>query len=702
MNTENNPSSATRLFLQRSAKVLPPFLSKLLLCVLAVSLPMLLSARAAQKLWTGAAADTLWSTTANWSPAGLPGPSDNVTFTNLGAADAPLVLGGAVNTVVDGGFSSSINSLGFRNIEGSHNLDLPNLAMLTVAGASATDVAFIADDGQPAIMFVGSGQADGAADVVYTSIAGNFLVVSNLNANLSVMQGSVTSGSHWATLDLSGLNGFNCIVSNVLVAHDFGDPVMRPNGTLILAITNFIQANMISLSDAYQNAGSGGSGSLLNLGHANTVNVDRIRIGSHKCVGTLSFTAGDSGSAIFRNTAGNGREISWEIGDEFEPNTALGYYTSNQAIGVMDFTGGTVDALVDRITLGRGQTNAPTRTGDGNGTLTFGRGTIDANYLEMGVQVTGGASAGRGILNVNNDDGITPASMIIRSNLVMAVQLPGNTEATGSTAAVNINGGILSVAGDIIDGGGSSTINVNPGGVLDLKPAGDTTSGSIMVDVLNLNDGTLVNYATLSVSNISVGGSLTEFAVDATQTILPIAAGAIGTLAVTGDLRLRGTVDMDIKKVGSTKTADKIAVSGALDFGGTLKVRLSGSAVLALGDKFTLFTAASFANSFPSLILPPPGPGLTWTNKTAIDGTIQVIASPEPATPPTLAIRKSGTSVTISWPSAYTSFSLRGQTNAPGVGLTKTWGPVSGVSGNAITLPIDPLNGSAFFQLFQQ
>src|SRR6185295_17525514 len=114
----------------------------------------------------------------------------------------------------------------------------------------------------------------------------------------------------------------------------------------------------------------------------------------------LSFATGlGSPSATFRNAAGTGRQISWELGDEYEPNTSLGYFTSGQAIGLIDFTGGTVDAMVDRITLGRGQTNAPTRTGDGNGTLTFGNGTINVNYVEMGVQLSDGGSAGRGILN---------------------------------------------------------------------------------------------------------------------------------------------------------------------------------------------------------------------------------------------------------------------------------------------------------------
>src|SRR5438477_9827026 len=86
----------------------------------------LLSGRgwAAEKVWTGAAGDTLWSTAGNWSPAGTPVAADNVTFTNLGFTDASFVLGGAANNVVDAAFANSVNALGYRNITGFHNTTL--------------------------------------------------------------------------------------------------------------------------------------------------------------------------------------------------------------------------------------------------------------------------------------------------------------------------------------------------------------------------------------------------------------------------------------------------------------------------------------------------------------------------------------------------------------------------------------------------
>src|SRR5205085_12162691 len=172
-----------------------------------------------------------------------------------------------------------------------------------------------------------------------------------------------------------------------------------------------------------------------------------------------------------------------------------------------------------------GQIDAPTRTGDGNGTLTFGGGTIIAGRVEMGVQLSGGGSAGRGTLNLNNDAG-TPAKLKIAGDLVMSLQLAGNTEATGSTATVNVNGGILEVAGNAIDRGGNSTLNIS-GGTVDMMPDGDTTPGNIAVDVLNMTAGVLIRFGTLSVSKITMAESITTFTFAVGETLSP-AGDAVG------------------------------------------------------------------------------------------------------------------------------------------------------------------------------
>jgi hypothetical protein len=162
-------------------------------------------------------------------------------------------------------------------------------------------------------------------------------------------------------------------------------------------------------------------------------------------------------------------------------------------------------------------------------------------------------------------------------------------------------------------------------------------------------------------------------------------------------LRLEGKLTLDVRKTGATRTADTI--TGTVTYGGALEVRRLGDA-LAVGDKFTLFSAAIPANTFSSITLPSAGAGLAFTNKLATDGTIEVISSGEPTDPPHLAINKSGASVTISWPIGYTTFTLRGQTNA--TGIANNWGPVQGVTGNQVTLQIDPANKFSAFELIKQ
>jgi hypothetical protein len=700
----------SRLRLSSSSNYCKAAFAALLAASLAAVTP---AASGAQKLWTGSAGDMLWSSSGNWSPAGMPGVSDNVILTNDAATDFPFALGGSPDNFADSLFiSPSISSFGIMNTNQYHNTQVTNLSVL---GNSTASVAATADDAEGYVFFVGSNQwQDGKDATVWASIIGNSLTVSNVNANFGVTQISSGSGAHKATLDLTNLNSFTCVVSNVMVGQNFTQPdhAWRPTGELFLAQTNTITTKLICVSDAYQNAGAA---CFIHLGAANVLNSDQIQIGMHKCVGIIdTASAFGNPSVTFRNAAGTGRQLVWELGDEFDAagNTYLfGFFTSNQARGTMDLTGATVDALVDRIVLGRGQRqfDSVNRAGDGNGTLIFGGGTMDVNTIEMGIQVTGpfiGGSVGHGILNVNNDPGVGPALMIVRSNIVMAVQQAGagaNTDAAGSTGDINVNdGSTLAVAGDIVSGGpggGTATINLFNGGILDMKPAGDSTPGNVSINVLNLTDGIITNYGILSVTNINELGGNLVFTVYSGQALAPAGVSGIGTLTMTAgnSLTLRGTTLMDVGKNGATGINDVID-AGTVDLGGTLKVSFAGNGGLAIGDKFTLFTAAP-VNSSPTVILPPPGSGLKWNNKIFVDGSIEVVSCGcgEPTTPPTLTISTAGSSVNLSWPVAYTSFALRAKTNS----LSGNWSLVPGVVGNSITIPRSA--GSAmFFQLIQQ
>ena len=94
---------------------------------------------------------------------------------------------------------------------------------------------------------------------------------------------------------------------------------------------------------------------------------------------------------------------------------------------------------------------------------------------------------------------------------------------------------------------------------------------------------------------------------------------------------------------------------------------------------------------------------MVWTNKTAIDGSIEVLSAiSEPSEPPALAVSLAGDVLTLSWPAAYTSYVLQDQTNALSVGLSGNWSPVPGVVNNSIAVPVASENPAVFYRLIKQ
>jgi hypothetical protein len=124
-----------------------------------------------------------------------------------------------------------------------------------------------------------------------------------------------------------------------------------------------------------------------------------------------------------------------------------------------------------------------------------------------------------------------------------------------------------------------------------------------------------------------------------------LAPGAsIGKLMLINSIFLQGRTQMEISKTGSVLTNDQLQVIGPVTFGGTLTVTNIGSPALGPGDQFQLFSAGGYVSSFTTITLPSLAPGLTWTNKLSVDGSIQVVG-------PTLkfaTISRSGTNVIIS------------------------------------------------------
>jgi autotransporter-associated beta strand protein len=159
----------------------------------------------------------------------------------------------------------------------------------------------------------------------------------------------------------------------------------------------------------------------------------------------------------------------------------------------------------------------------------------------------------------------------------------------------------------------SASINVSAGATLDASGRSDST--------LSLASGQTLLGAGSILGNLIVGPAAT------------VALGAgpttIGTLGIGSAVTLQGTTYIKLSKAGPA-TNDLLQAGSSITFGGTLTVtNLAGT--LQVGDSFKLFSAASYSNTFTTLVPPNPGPGLSW-DKTSllINGTLKVAVAPNP------------------------------------------------------------------------
>jgi hypothetical protein len=447
-----------------------------------------------------------WSTPQNWtnlSVGGLgpPGPLNDVQFQNDGSAGAA----GATNNIVDAAFAAggaTIRSLRYGNTNGFHTTLITPGTTLTVSNAASGNA-----------LFAGTGTDSGANETVTATMtgAGGALVVNNSLANVNIRQGGA-AGTHQATLNLSGLDSLTATAARLLIAGDGATAVAdsRLSGVLFLARTNIITlsgaAPQLNIGDHPSN-GRGNPAitmlpSYLFLGRSNAIFADSITVGRQKAVPvSMLFNpafVGSGATALFRGTNGPASRVStWSIGDDSP------LATSNQASeGTNDFTGGTVDAMIDTLYVGRGEIGSGNAAGSGTGTLTFNAGTIDVNQLEVGYQSQAGSlSAGFGTVNVNGSAYLTVNS---------ALRLAFTSGGTAGAGTLNVNGGSAS-ANNIVAGGGVSVIMATAGGTVSVGMQIGTPASRLAA--LNLTNGTLqlnVNGAAIvtnvSVNTLNVGG----------------------------------------------------------------------------------------------------------------------------------------------------------------------------------------------------
>ena len=419
-----------------------------------------------------------WSAAANWSPTGPPSSIDTVDFFDAGAVSGVS----NINNFVDTGFGGTIASLQYGNTNNDHTTSIAPGQTLNVGGLT-----------------VGTETDNGSAQTVSATITGPGATLAvNTTSDFVVRQGSASSGSHTATLQMSGLGKFNATLGRVLVG--VAGPVVRSTGTLYLARTNTILAEgaypQICVGDNHAN---GGGGNFLYLGQTNSFYIDSITIGRQKATGTLAFNPGFANpTAFFYNVDGESPITSWSIADNSAQSTS-----SSGSTGTCDFSLGTVNALVDAMNVGVGQTS--TGAG-GSGTLNFVSGTINVNSLNVGVQSANGAtSAGVGHMNVNG----TNAVLVVNSTLTLGATV-GGTGTANSFGTLNVNGGTV-LANSILTGAGSGAnfIGVNKGTLVVSNTVGATGQAVTTVALTNstLQFSAAGSQVNLTATSLNTGGA---------------------------------------------------------------------------------------------------------------------------------------------------------------------------------------------------
>jgi pectinesterase len=454
---------------------------------------------AATIIWSGAnvATDTNWSDGANWVGGVAPGNSDDVKFFNTGTASAI----GVTNNIVNGSFSGAVGSLqyGATNGFGFHTTYITPGQTLWVTNANG--------------VYVGTASDLGVAYTNYATIAGanGTLIVSNSAANISLNQGTATSVNFsQSILNMTNLGTFNATVNRIALgtttALNPANANQREAGSLYLAGTNNITVLYSAPLNSYLTVGSttngielqknpgnnGGSTTptTLFLGISNVINVDSIGVGRDKsdasCLGRMVFNPAflaNNPSAYFYGTTGPGSRVTWwAIGDG-----AASASSSHGGYGSNDFSGGTIYAFVNVMSLGRDCGASSTWAGPDKGSLTFTAGTIDVNTLYVGNQALGPGSSTTpnvGVVNVNG----AAATLKVNSLLVL-----GNTTTSGTAAAATM--GTLQITG------GTATVN-------------QVTIGSLSTsaNTITVTNGTLVISNTVAssakaLSTLALSGS---------------------------------------------------------------------------------------------------------------------------------------------------------------------------------------------------
>ncbi len=550
-------------------------------------------------------------------------------------------------------------------------------------------------------------------DVTDTSQTVRTIVMDNTTANRTITGsgGSLTVNGN-AVLQLSANNGvtysfagldaftfnrtnqnFNFQTVNVASVTTTADLNLAKGGAG--GGTNTISAAAILIGGGNSD-GNNGNTARMHLGANNTFNATTMQVGGFNAGGVIDFQSGLSSSNLtLRGANGSSAMTTLTIGE-----TSSG---GRRGEGVLNLGGGSLDALVTDIRLGRhiaGANIADTSS------VTMAAGNLTASTLAMATKTGGGTPTLNSTFNQNG-------GTVVISNIILgdgtgteaAVLLPtynlnggtltaatigagagANYNTTSTARTLGVNGGtlrnasgqdlnvdglnttasgrinvVLGASGGAFEAESGHAINIGANALASGNGAlSKTGSGTLTLAAANTySGGTAVNEGTLTVNNTTgsaTGTGALTVASGATLNGSGIIGGATtvsgflnpgnspGDITFNDSLLLDSTATLTIEITGITAGQfDRVVGAGSntFTFGGTLALDNTGYTAI-FGDSIAIFDNwGGFAGSFDNITGTDLGGGLSWdTSNLATTGTIEVV--PEPSTYALLALAAAG------------------------------------------------------------
>jgi autotransporter-associated beta strand protein len=440
-------------------------------------------------------------------------------------------------------------------------------------------------------VLIGGLSAASQTTFLTASGAGTLAVGSGSGTMVIGNQAAANASTSFANVDLSGLATFtaNFGPSGAIGVGTAANvtPGNANNGTLLLAANSTLTAGTIKVQYDGTNAGGG---STVRLGQTNVINADLITIAAGKGAGTLNFNA-DLTAPTFKLRGSDGASAVGTLNlSDYSDYTAGGASTNSAGTVNLTATGtgagsdGSVDALITNLNIGVGrQSGQDGGTATASGLFIFDAGTVNASAITLG-KSSGSAIAGGGATGT-----ITVAGT---GHLITNGITAGAGSGTGFTGIVNVNGGTVSMGGDIVGGGGVGTLTVN-GGTLDMQGHNIGTGAAPLTNV-NMQSGTAMNIGEIGAGGVGLtkttAGSLI---LDGTNNYTGNTNVNAGMLTLAGTGSLTNSATLNLLATATANVNGAVPVTTVVNNSGTTNFSGASSTVGATRTIATLNLAAS-------------------------------------------------------------------------------------------------------------